>query len=181
MIDMFKRTDSERPVFAATDDISSPERIDTPITAARSHSSAAVIGPSIHVRGDVSGDEDVIIHGKLEGTVSFPKNNITVGADGRVKADLKALKITVEGQVSGDLHGGERVTVKHTGRVEGNIVAPRVVLEDGCQFKGSVEMNFDASKPLSQDADKVLVTRKNPVRPPADKPDAVSRVSGGVS
>lgn len=81
----------------------------------------------------------------MEGTISLPKNEILIGPDGQVKADLTALKVSIEGRVTGDIRGSERVVIKHSGKVEGNIVAPRVVLEDGCQFKGSVEMNTDAT------------------------------------
>ncbi len=105
--------------------------------------STSAIGPSLSVKGDISGYEDLVIHGQLEGDVNLQKNNITVGQDGKVKATLDAVKITVEGQVTGDLSGSERVVIRNSGKVEGNITAPRVVLEDGCRFKGSVEMNFD--------------------------------------
>ncbi|MDH3637016.1 MAG: polymer-forming cytoskeletal protein [Gammaproteobacteria bacterium] len=108
-----------------------------------STSATSAIGPSLSVKGDISGYEDLVIHGQLEGEVNLQKNTITVGQDGKVKATLDAVKITVEGQVTGDLSGSERVVIRTSGKVEGNITAPRVVLEDGCRFKGSVEMNFD--------------------------------------
>lgn len=105
----------------------------------------SVMSPSISIKGDISGTEDLVLEGKMEGTISLPKNEVLVGPDGQVKADVTALKVSIEGHVTGDIRGSERVVIKHSGRVEGNIVAPRVVLEDGCQFKGSVEMNTDAS------------------------------------
>lgn len=105
----------------------------------------SVLSPSIAVKGDISGTEDLVLEGKMEGTISLPKNEILIGPDGQVKADLTALKVSIEGRVTGDIRGSERVVIKSSGKVEGNIVAPRVVLEDGCQFKGSVEMNTDAT------------------------------------
>ncbi|HSH42487.1 MAG TPA: polymer-forming cytoskeletal protein [Arenicellales bacterium] len=105
----------------------------------------SVLSPSIAVKGDISGTEDLVLEGKMEGTINLPKNEILIGPDGQVKADLTAMKVSIEGRVTGDIRGSERVVIKHSGKVEGNIVAPRVVLEDGCQFKGSVEMNTDAS------------------------------------
>jgi len=105
----------------------------------------SVLSPSIAVKGDISGTEDLVLEGKMEGTISLPKNEILIGPDGEVKADLTALKVSIEGRVTGDIRGSERVVIKHSGKVEGNIVAPRVVLEDGCQFKGSVEMNTDSA------------------------------------
>lgn len=105
----------------------------------------SVLSPSIAIKGDISGTEDLVLEGKMEGTINLPKNEILIGPDGQVKADLTALKVSIEGHVTGDIRGSERVVIKHSGKVEGNIVAPRVVLEDGCQFKGSVEMNTDAT------------------------------------
>lgn len=105
----------------------------------------SVLSPSIAIKGDISGTEDLVLEGKMEGTINLPKNEILIGPDGQVKADLVALKVSIEGRVTGDIRGSERVVIKHSGKVDGNIVAPRVVLEDGCQFKGSVEMNTDAT------------------------------------
>lgn len=109
----------------------------------------SVLSPSMTLKGDISGTEDLVLEGKMEGTISLPKNEILIGSDGQVKADLTALKVTIEGRVTGDIRGSERVVIKSSGRVEGNIVAPRVVLEDGCQFKGSVEMNTEGSNASS--------------------------------
>lgn len=105
----------------------------------------SVLSPSIAIKGDISGTEDLVLEGKMEGTINLPKNEILIGPDGQVKADLVAMKVSIEGRVTGDIRGSERVVIKHSGKVDGNIVAPRVVLEDGCQFKGSVEMNTDAT------------------------------------
>lgn len=109
----------------------------------------SILSPSITVSGDISGDEDLMLDGKMEGSISLPKNEVFIGPDGQVKADLTALKVCVEGRLTGDIKSGERVVIKHSGRVEGNIVAPRVVLEDGCQFKGTVEMNIDSQSSAS--------------------------------
>lgn len=105
----------------------------------------SVLSPSIAIKGDISGTEDLVLEGKMEGTINLPKNEILIGPDGQVKADVVAMKVSIEGRVTGDIRGSERVVIKHSGKVDGNIVAPRVVLEDGCQFKGSVEMNTDAT------------------------------------
>jgi cytoskeletal protein CcmA (bactofilin family) len=146
MQQMWKKTDDPKTSF----DEAAPEspQADTPPPASRAPTAtsrqSASIGPSITIRGDITGEEDLVVHGRIEGTLTLPDNNIVVGADGQVKANLNATKITVEGHVTGDLIGSERVLIRQSGRVEGNITAPRVVLEDGCRFKGSVEMNMDS-------------------------------------
>ena len=105
----------------------------------------SIIGTSIVLHGDISGDEDLVVKGKMEGTLNLPNNNIQVDPEGEVRADLKAQKISVAGKVEGNLAGSERVVIEQSGQVVGNIVAPRVVLEDGCKFKGSVEMNMESA------------------------------------
>lgn len=157
---MWKKSDETKPGFDAPpagETVEAPQ-VSTPATsssagAARPARQPASIGPSITIRGDITGEEDLVVHGRIEGTLNLPKNDITVGADGQVRANLKATRITVEGQVTGDLQGSERVVIKQSGRVEGNITAPRVMLEDGCRFKGAVEMNVDSeSKSPNRDA-----------------------------
>ena len=120
----------------------------------------ASIGPSITIRGDITGEEDLIVHGRIEGTLTLPDNDIIVGSDGQVKANLNATKLLVEGRVIGDLSASERVVIKKSGQVEGNITAPRVVLEDGCRFKGSVEMNMDSGSSASSSASRASVEKK---------------------
>ena len=124
---------------AATNTSTSP----APATSTR-QTGTSIIGSSITLRGDISGQENLVVKGNIEGTLNFPSNDIQVEPEGRVKADLMAQKISVAGKVRGNLNGSERVVIQRSGEVEGNIVAPRVVLEDGCKFKGSVEMNVDS-------------------------------------
>lgn len=106
---------------------------------------AATIGPSIQISGDVTGNEDVRIEGRVEGTISLADNVLTVGKEGQINATVNARAIFVEGSVEGDLKGDEQVVVQSSGKVRGNIVAPRVTLEDGCKFKGSIDMDVEPS------------------------------------
>lgn len=106
----------------------------------------ALLGASIRIKGELSGDEDLIIQGQVEGAIDLKQNNLTVGAQGSLKANSRARTITVEGKVEGDLFGDERIVVKSSGDVRGNIVAPRVSLEDGSKFKGSIDMEPKAGK-----------------------------------
>ena len=101
---------------------------------------SASIGASIRIRGDVTGDENLIIQGEVDGTIKVQGHNVTISKTGKVKANIEAKQIIVEGQLEGDLNGDEKVIIRETGNVYGNIVSPRVTLEDGALFKGSIEM-----------------------------------------
>ncbi len=100
----------------------------------------AGIGPSISIVGDVSGEEDLTILGKVEGKIVLPKHSVTIGHGGRVKADIQAKFVSVAGEVHGNLIAGEQIVIRKTATMLGNLTAPRVGLEDGCRFRGSVEM-----------------------------------------
>lgn len=105
----------------------------------------ANIGRSITIKGDISGNEDLHIQGSVDGSVNLKEHNVTITPDGRVKADVHGLTITVQGQVEGDLFGGEQVILHPSCRVSGNITAPRVALEDGANFRGTIDMEANTS------------------------------------
>ena len=112
-----------------------------------------MIGPSITIKGTIQGAENLVIEGRVEGSVDLPDNDLTVGESGQVSADLNAKVVNVQGQVDGDITGKEKVVVAQSGRVRGNIVAPRVTLEDGAKFKGSIDMDpgeAASAKPASR-------------------------------
>lgn len=109
-----------------------------PVAQARDR---AVIGPTILIKGDLAGEEDLLIEGHVEGKIELRHHSITVGKNGRIKADIYGKTITVEGSVEGNLYGEEQLVVKQSGTVRGNIVSPRVALEDGSNFKGNIDMS----------------------------------------
>jgi cytoskeletal protein CcmA (bactofilin family) len=100
----------------------------------------AVIGPSIQIKGELSGGEDLLIEGRIEGKVVLAQHAVTVGAKGRLAADIHARAVHVEGEVEGNIAAEELIVLKKSARVRGDLVAPRVVIEDGARFKGSVDM-----------------------------------------
>ena len=109
-----------------------------------------MIGASINIKGEVTGDENLVIEGKVEGSVNLGAHEVSIGQSGRVDADVVAKTIKIEGEVKGDIRGNEKVVVSKTGNVRGNIVAPRVTLEDGAKFKGNIDMDpGDASASVS--------------------------------
>jgi len=121
-----------------------------------------MIGPSINIKGEVSGDEDLVIQGKVEGTIDLKGNELSIGQSGTVFADVEARVIRIEGEVTGDITGIEKVVVTASGNVKGNIVAPRVTLEDGAIFKGSIDMD-----PGENAAGKLPPTSAQPANSPA--------------
>ena len=139
---MWKKDTPEEP------NMREAERFDRPPTTTpprASRSSVATIGPSISIKGDVVGDEDLLIEGKVEGEIRVKNHSVTVGGSGQVKADVYAKSIQVEGEVLGSLYGQEDASIRQSGRVQGNIVAPRVTLEDGSSFRGSIDMRSPES------------------------------------
>ena len=113
-----------------------------------------MIGSSIKIKGDITGNEDLLIEGQVEGEINISSHQVTVGQSGQVNANVTANNIKIEGTVKGDILGSEKVVIAKTGNVRGNIVSPRVTLEDGAVFKGSIDMDPSDSKttqlPLSQ-------------------------------
>ncbi len=101
---------------------------------------SAVISESLTVRGEIAGQTDLLISGTVDGEINLPNNLVTICESGTVTAKIKASVIVVEGQAKGDLVGSERVEIKRSGNVEGNIISPRVGLEDGARFKGNIDM-----------------------------------------
>ncbi len=109
----------------------------------------ALIGSTINIKGDISGDENLVIDGKVEGSIEMGTKEVTIGRSGRVSANVQANVIRIEGEVQGDISGNEKVIISKTGNVQGNIIAPRVTLEDGAKFKGSIDMDPAVSTPVT--------------------------------
>lgn len=111
-------------------------------------SKPAIIGPGININGDISGNESLVIEGKIEGKIHLPGHQVEVGKAGRVHADVVAKFVKVEGELKGDIDGKEKVVIAKSGNVRGNIAAPRVMLEDGAIFKGSIDIDPADSSPV---------------------------------
>src|SRR5881628_594524 len=104
------------------------------------HEELASIGKSIVINGELSGSEDLTIEGRVDGKIELRDHVLTVGSNGRIKAQVSAKAIVVLGQVTGNLNATEKVDIKESGSVEGDIVAPRVAIADGSHFRGSIDM-----------------------------------------
>ncbi len=102
--------------------------------------SQAQIGKSLHLKGDISGSEDLYIDGEVQGTVELKENNLTVGPNGNLQANISARSITVLGRVQGDVRAGERIEIRKSGSIEGDLTTARIIIEDGAVFRGSIDI-----------------------------------------
>jgi cytoskeletal protein CcmA (bactofilin family) len=123
-----------------------PATAPPPSRPASGRGEGAFIGASIQIHGELRGEEDVFVEGQVHGAVHLVSNTLTIGSRGRLKANVYANTILVDGHVEGDLYGSEQVIVRKSAEVRGNISSPRVSLEDGATFKGSIEMDPEAVK-----------------------------------
>ncbi len=111
----------------------------------------AQIGKLLKVKGEISGNEDLYIDGEIEGTVELEQNSLTVGPNGKVHADVTARSITILGRVQGNVRAGERIEIRKTGSLEGDLVTARIVIEDGAVFRGSIDIiKAGGAKPASR-------------------------------
>ena len=110
-------------------------------TSSERTSDVANIGKSIAIKGDLTGNEDLSIEGKVEGKVELPNNQLTIGANGVVKAEIHAKSVVVIGHVSGNVNGTERVEIQATGIVDGDVTSPRLVVAEGAVLNGSINMS----------------------------------------
>ncbi len=120
------------------------------------------IGPSIHIKGELNGDEDLVIDGRVEGKIELREHNLTIGANGKIKADLHAKTIIIAGEVGGSAFASERVELTPTGRLNGNIVSPRITIADGAHFKGSVDMERGAADAAHQTGSRTEEVKRIP-------------------
>jgi cytoskeletal protein CcmA (bactofilin family) len=132
-------TPAPRPMTASAP-TPSPAPTSAPNEPPRRSSTNATIGPSIFIKGDLSGEEDLVIEGRVEGKVDLKQNNVTIGKNGRVRADVFGKVVIIEGEVDGNVFAREQAILRQAGAIRGNITAPRVMLEDGSRFKGSIDM-----------------------------------------
>jgi cytoskeletal protein CcmA (bactofilin family) len=152
-----------------------PAPAPTPVQAANEpprRTDRATIGPSIHIKGDLTGEEDLVIEGRVEGKVDLKQNNVTIGKNGRVQADVFGRVVTIEGEVNGNVFAREQAILRQSGSIRGNITAPRVVLEDGSRFKGSIDMEAPKETAGSAPARQVEPPRERENRE-ANRPEPV--------
>src|SRR5580704_11833837 len=106
----------------------------------------ACLGASLTIKGQITGDEDLQIEGKVEGPISLQGHRLTVGRSARLQSEVSAREVVVYGHASGNLHARERVEIKKDGEVVGDITTSRISIEDGAYFKGHIEIERPKSR-----------------------------------
>ena len=124
------------------------------------------VGKSIRFKGEITGGEDLSVDGEVEGTIELPENSLTVGPNGNVRAHVKARSITVQGRLEGNVQASERIEIRKTGSLEGDLVTPRIVIEDGAQFRGSIDILKPGTPPQAPPSHKPMPARAPIVTPP---------------
>jgi cytoskeletal protein CcmA (bactofilin family) len=107
--------------------------------------SNAHVGASLHIKGEISGNEDLQVDGSIEGSIRLQERKLTVGPSGKVTADVVAREVVVYGSSKGNLRAGDRIEIKKDGSVVGELTTARIIIEDGAHFKGSIEIDPKAS------------------------------------
>lgn len=113
------------------------------------------LGASLRVKGEISGTEDLLIDGSVEGSIHLNDRKLTVGKTAKLTADINARDVVVYGYVKGNVHAKGRVEIKKDGYVVGNLTTAQIMIEDGADFKGTIEIDRSAPK----EADKNLPAR----------------------
>ena len=127
--------------------------VPTPQSVESFSSDVTRIGKSIVIKGEVSGSENTYLDGELEGSVGLVDGILTVGPEGRIRADLQARNIVIQGRVDGNLYGLERVELKKSTVFVGNIYTPRITIEDGAFLEGNVRIGKEIPSPQTRKED----------------------------
>jgi len=120
------------------------------------------IGKSIVIKGELNGSEDLTIEGQVEGTIQLRDHVLTIGPNGRIKAQVFAKSVVVLGEVTGNVTATDKVDIRDNGSVDGDLVSPRVAIAEGAHFRGSVDMQ---RKGAAQPAAKPVAAQANTPQP----------------
>jgi cytoskeletal protein CcmA (bactofilin family) len=127
--------------------------------ASANNSGTARLGSSLHVKGEITGNEDLAIDGSVEGLIQLEERKLTIGASARVTADVIAREVVVYGNVKGNLRARDRIEIKKDGSVVGDSTTARIMIEDGAYFKGSIEIDKAGDSSSDNDLEKPAFTR----------------------
>ena len=134
-------------------DIRKPDTLDTVKPEARTlPAKQSRLGPSLRIKGEISGSEDLLVDGSVEGIVQLEKQKLTLGPASKVTADIFAGDVIVGGQLKGNVRAKNRIEIKKDGSVTGDLTTPQISIEDGASFKGSIEIEKGQEKEAEQNS-----------------------------
>jgi cytoskeletal protein CcmA (bactofilin family) len=143
-----------------------------PITSVDTHrglEKTVNIGKSVIIKGELNGSEDLTIEGAVEGKIELRQNILTIGPNGKIKAQVFAKSVVILGEVTGNVTASEKVDIRDNGSVDGDIAAPRVAIAEGAHFRGSIDMQRPGAKAgdVKSDKDKAEQKAATPATPAA--------------
>ncbi len=156
------------PEFKPPEPVRAPE-----MRTSENPARASVLGPTLRFRGELSAQEDLIVQGSVEGSITHTQS-LTIGTDGSMKGDIRARVIVVDGKVEGDLYATESVNIRATAKVKGNVFAPRVGITEGAFFQGQIEMQPSGAAVQEHSAR----LRAAALMPPLEAPQMDQMLSG---
>lgn len=148
---------------------SAPRPVGRPTSDARV-SGQSRIGKSAKFKGDIHSDEDLVIDGQVEGGIDIPKNMLVIGTTGKVKANIQARSLVVQGELAGKVQVSERTQITATGRLNGDLVTGRIVIEDGGTFRGTSDVRAVKPESTPQPAQEKPAQRPTQSQPVQAKP-----------
>ena len=171
---MWKRKEdsTDNPIKEVTSVSTLPQEKRTEMGHETAKSTMAHIGKSVLIRGELSGSEDLFIDGQVEGTIDLREHNLSVGPNGQIHANVTAKEVIILGAVKGDILAADRVEIKKSGSLRGDLVAARVVIEDGAYFKGSIDIQKGGEPATKPSQSKKAETPRNS--------DPANKYPGGV-
>ncbi len=134
-----------------------------------------MIGKSIVIKGEIVASDPVYVYGSVEGLITAPAHRVTIGKEGRVKADISSREIVIMGDVCGNLEGGERVEIRSDGSLMGNVATRRIYIEDGAVLSGVIDVHRPSKK------EKAEVRGEQAVEPESSEGERGSVVSFPVT
>jgi cytoskeletal protein CcmA (bactofilin family) len=174
---MWKRDEAVKPtVPAGSGSAPAPTAVPPAAEAARTHSAPSEpqrgmerttvnIGKSVVIKGELSGSEDLTIEGQVDGKIELRQNVLTIGPNGKIKAQVFAKSVVILGEVTGNVTASEKVDIRDNGSVDGDIAAPRVAIAEGAHFRGSIDMQRAGAS--TKPPEKTEKTEKTEAKPAA--------------
>jgi len=151
----------------------------TPVKPATSPMDQAHIGRSLVVKGEITGSESLFIDGRVEGTVTFPDNRVTVGRNGNVAANIVAKEVVIMGKVHGNVECADRLDIRSEGVLSGDVITHRISVEEGAVLKGGVEVRNPEKKDQKTQTQQNQQHQQNQAKA-AEAPKAMAATAGNA-